>query len=240
MELVAVAQPTPASPRPVAPARHTVVLIAVFAILALAGARFGETATAGPSQVARHPDVTPLYLGLIAMEWGLLLYVSRAGLKATGTRLRDLIGERWSSAGAVLRDAAIALGLWGGWMLLDYSLGLVSGPGRAASIAPLLPRGVFESTLWVVVSMSAGFCEEIVFRGYFQRQFEAWTGSAGLACLLQAALFGISHGYQGIEACLKIVLFGLLFGMVALWRKSLRPGIAAHAITDIAAGLFRP
>ena len=36
-----------------------------------------------------------------------------------------------------------------------------------------------------------------------------------------------------------LLCFGLLFGVVALWRRSLRPGMIAHAATDIMSGLFR-
>jgi hypothetical protein len=54
----------------------------------------------------------------------------------------------------------------------------------------------------------------------------------------KAGLFGISHGYQGLEACVKIAIGGALFGLLALWRSSLRPGIVAHAGTDILGGIF--
>jgi len=79
----------------------------------------------------------------------------------------------------------------------------------------------------------------VVFRGYFQQQFEAWTRSPSIALLLQAALFAVSHGYQGARACAKIAVFGVLFGLVALWRGSLRPGMIAHALTDIVGGIAR-
>ena len=87
--------------------------------------------------------------------------------------------------------------------------------------------------------MSAGICEEVVFRGYFQRQFAAFTKSKWIGLVLQATLFGIAHGYQGIGSCMLIVVFGLIFGATAMWRKSLRSGMIAHAATDILGGLFR-
>jgi membrane protease YdiL (CAAX protease family) len=104
-------------------------------------------------------------------------------------------------------------------------------------VQEILPRGPLESALWVALALSAGFAEELVFRGYFQRQFAAFTRRPPVAIVLQAALFGVSHGYQGLGACLRITLHGLLFGLVAAWRRSLRPGMAAHALTDLIAGL---
>ena len=88
------------------------------------------------------------------------------------------------------------------------------------------------------MSVSAGICEELAFRGYFQRQFAALAHSRWIALFAQAALFGISHGYQGTEACAKIAVFGLLFGALAMWRNSLRPGMVAHAWGDIASGII--
>ena len=112
------------------------------------------------------------------------------------------------------------------------------GLGHAASIQTFLPRRAGEILLWVGVSVSAGVCEELVFRGYFQRQFEVFTRSRWIALFLQAALFGISHGYQGLEACVKIAIFGAFYGLLALWRGSLRPGMIAHGGSDILSGIF--
>jgi hypothetical protein len=75
------------------------------------------------------------------------------------------------------------------------------------------------------VAVSAGFCEELVFRGYFQRQFLALTGSAGAAVALQALVFGVGHSYEGAWAVAKITAYGILFGLLAAWRRSLRPGM---------------
>jgi hypothetical protein len=112
------------------------------------------------------------------------------------------------------------------------------GPEHAASFQAFLPQRAVQILLWIGVCISAGICEEFVFRGYFQRQFEALTHRTWIALVLQSLLFGISHGYQGIEACVKIALYGSLFGLLALWRKSLRPGMMAHAWSDILSGIF--
>jgi membrane protease YdiL (CAAX protease family) len=62
------------------------------------------------------------------------------------------------------------------------------------------------------------------------------TRNSAAAVILQAILFGISHGYQGFRAIIMIILFGFLFGILALWHKSLRPGMILHAWSDIYAG----
>jgi membrane protease YdiL (CAAX protease family) len=179
--------------------------------------------------------MAPAYLSIILAQWALLYYVWKVGLRRTGTKLSELIGGRWAGITDVLRDVALAVGLWMVWLLIQVAWDRLFGAGDAASISALLPQRPIEMTLWVALAISAGVCEEVVFRGYFQKQFQAWTRSIWIALLLQAVLFGISHGYQGVAAALKITLYGCLFGLFARWRKSLRPGIIAHALTDILA-----
>lgn len=226
------------NPKLVAPRWHTWLLVALFLALALGGALFQREARSQPGRLLQHPNVVPLYLSLIAMEWGLFFYVWKGGLRRTGASLRELIGGRWRSPKDVAVDASLALGLWTVWMIVDKGWDRWFGPEHAASIQTFLPRRAIEILLWIGVSVSAGICEELVFRGYFQRQFEVFTRSKWIALFLQAALFGISHGYQGLEACVKIATFGALYGLLALWRGSLRPGMIAHGGSDILSGIF--
>ena len=146
--------------------------------------------------------------------------------------------EGWTAPFGDLAATLAAL-LWGTWHLIDLGWGRLLGPGHAASIDAYLPKGVVESVLWICLSISAGFVEEVVFRGYFQRQFTAWTGRPLFGLVLQALLFGVSHGYQGVDACMRITAYGTLIGAVALWRRSLAPGMIAHGMTDILAGIYR-
>jgi len=198
---------------PIAPAWHTALLVAVMISLAAGGAWMQHQAGAQTSLTTTHPNAVPLYLSLLAMEWGLFIGVAK-GIRSRGVTVRQLIGGRWDHPKQILGDVGVGLALWGVWKLIDWSWTALSGPQHAASIDTLLPVGLLESTLWVAVAISAGICEELAFRGYFQRQF-AW-----------------------LDACARIALFGLLFGLIAIWRRSLRAGMVAHAWTDIAAGLF--
>ncbi len=100
------------------------------------------------------------------------------------------------------------------------------------------PQRALEIICWILLSISAGICEEVVFRGYFQRQFQVFAHSIWIGWILQAVLFGISHGYQGTASCLRISAIGALLGLLALWRSSLRPGMITHAWMDIASGIF--
>jgi hypothetical protein len=167
-------------------------------------------------------------MGLI---WGVW-----AGIKDYGVTLRELTGGRWSSAKDVLIDFGLGAIFWLGWIGIQVSIVRLWGSNEAKSVAALFPQSPIEIALWMVASISAGFAEEIAFRGYFQKQFAAITGSVWAGVLLQGLLFGVGHGYQGLRNVVMITIFGWLYGAVAQWRGSLRPGIITHAWSDIYAG----
>jgi membrane protease YdiL (CAAX protease family) len=75
--------------------------------------------------------------------------------------------------------------------------------------------------------------EQLAFRGYLQKQIQAFTGSTMWAIVIQAMIFGVGHLYEGVAQAGRIMLFGILFGLLAVWRRNLRPGMMAHAWTDI-------
>ena len=197
-----------------------------------------RAAGAGHETLPRPGNLAWVYLPLLLMEWGLVLYVVRGGARA-GTSVRDLIGGRWARPMDVARDLLLAAGIWGVWTLASLGIDHVLAADHAASPRSLLPHRPLEILMWIALSLSAGFSEELVFRGYFQSQFLAFTHRIAFAVALQAALFGITHGYQGVRACATITLYGVIMGVVAARRKSLRPGMIAHAWTDIASGIFR-
>src|SRR6202034_807862 len=113
---------------------------------------------------------------------------------------------------------------------------LEHGEALTNPLLPAVPNGAAQIIAWIGLSLSAGICEEIVFRGYLQRQLAALSGSASLAILGQAIVFGIAHGYEGVGAVIRIVVYGLAIGLLAQWRGNIRACVLAHAAWDILAG----
>jgi hypothetical protein len=124
--------------------------------------------------------------------------------------------------------AAMLLWIFG-WLLHIAAL------GRNVSMLP--QRGI-ELTFWIALSVTAGICEETIFRGYLQRQFMALTKSAPAGILLSAATFGGAHAYQGFRMMILIALYGAMFGILAYWRGSVRPAMIAHAWQDSLNGVL--
>jgi membrane protease YdiL (CAAX protease family) len=217
----------------IASRKHATIALLIVAAVTLLGIQQASSLGAVRPEASR---VIP-YLSLIGLQllWVRFIHV---GLKAHGHSLSELTGGRWTSARDVFMDLLFgAIGFFAaatGAEALTRAVG-----GTHANTAFLLPHGVPESVLWVLVSVTAGACEEIVFRGYLQRQLAALTGSVTAGILLQAMAFGISHGYQGLAPMAITGSYGLVLGILAWWRGNIRASALAHAATDIVGGLTR-
>lgn len=222
--------------RLLAPLWHTALLIAILLLTSAGGAWLQSRPVAGPGLAAQHRGAIGVYLSALVLDW-LLFYYVWAFTSKRGTPLRELVGGKWSSLRGIALDFGIALPFWVVWDFTAQGVHRLLGPDSAKSVDILLPQTLLEIVVWIAVSMTAGFCEEAVFRGYLQKQFQALTGSAAVGVALQSVLFGIAHGYQGVKNVVVITVLGGLYGVLAHWRKNLRPGMIAHAWADVYGGL---
>jgi membrane protease YdiL (CAAX protease family) len=211
---------------------HTILLLAVLGGWAVGHKIFADqlSATANPNRV-RYYVVTIFY------EW-LLFVLVVAGVRRSGASVLIVLGEHWHSVRQVLRDIGIAVGFWIVAAMLLWIFGWLLRIAALGRNVSMLPQRGIELTFWIALSVTAGICEETIFRGYLQRQFMALTKSAPAGILLSAATFGAVHAYQGFRMVILIALYGAMFGILAYWRASVRPGMIAHAWQDSLNGVL--
>ena len=106
-------------------------------------------------------------------------------------------------------------------------------PGHAT--LALLPRTVGERRLFTVVGLTAGICEEWLYRGFFLAVVAAVAGDlpGWVLVLIAAVAFGLAHAYQGRAG---ILLTGVLGGVMAalyLGTGSLLLPVLLHAAIDL-------
>lgn len=219
------------SPVPVAPAWHTGLYL-IYRIAS--GWLLLRRAASVPS--ARPHSQIPFYVAIILGDFLLLAYVVW-GIRLQRGSLAELIGGRWKTARDFLRDCGTAAVFWVAALLILGGVGQLLGvPPAARSVGRLTPHTGPELFVWIFVAITAGICEEIIYRGYLQQQFAFWTKNAFVAMCLSAALFGCGHIYQGGKRAILMGVFGLLLGYLAQKKKSLRPGILTHCWQDSVAG----
>ena len=190
-------------------------------------------------ELVDHSQVMKNYLLGILADCA-LLYYCWVGVHWHGGNLKTLSGGLWNSWQALAKDIAIALPFWVVWEATAYGMHWLLGAGaNARSVAALLPQSLPEVLVWILVSITAGFCEELQSRGYLQRQFHALSGSIVAAVLGQGVLFGLMHSYQGWKQVVVISVLGVLYGALAAWRRNLRANMIAHAWSDIWEGWLK-
>lgn len=211
---------------------HTVILVVM--LLGGAGLMYFS---AGRAPVAGHPNRVGFYLTTIAWEWFLTGYVL-LGVRRYGKSVLQVMGARWSTVKDVFRDVGVALVFWiVALLVLGLAASLLRFHGSRQTLSALAPEGPTQILVWILLCITAGFCEETIFRGYLQKQFVTWMGNVPAGVFLSAAIFGMCHIYQGVKAVVVITVYGLLFGILAQWRKSMRPGMITHALHDTVSGL---
>lgn len=99
----------------------------------------------------------------------------------------------------------------------------------------MLPRIPKERALWVLLSLTAGICEEILYRGFLPAYLNHIFPDVPffLAIVIAAALFGIGHLYQKLSGVLGTGLVGLVFGLLYLFTGSLLLSMIVHALFDL-------
>jgi len=236
-----IAAPSPAAKASlIAPLWHTLLIIALILINSFLGSSKVGAVHGSASRIL-------LYGGTFVTQ-SILILLIWFGIRLRGVRMRDLIGGRWPSVESFLLDVALAIGFLVAALVLLFGVRIALGTidlhnlekskdDAMRVLSPLAPHTYLEAGLFVLLSVCAGLFEEIIFRGYLQRQLGALGQNAVIGIVVSGAIFGLAHGYQGGRMMVAIGIFGVFFGIMAYLRKSLRPGMIAHAIQDSIAGI---
>jgi membrane protease YdiL (CAAX protease family) len=222
-----------------------------FASEILAGALILAIPLTGPFErwAYRSNPGTPLKLAVYGVNIALLWGLAAAAVGIAGwTHLSEnpAAGTNWlwapTIAGPVI---AVAVGAYMILALLPLLQSLRGPRWRQAyavalrrvmaDIPGLLPNTAIERSAWIAVSLTAGICEEVLFRGFLLRFLhEGGLGlPAGAALLASSLAFGLGHVYQGAKGVLSTTIAGLAFGLLFLLSGSLIACIVLHVLLDL-------
>lgn len=98
----------------------------------------------------------------------------------------------------------------------------------------LRPRTTVERFVWVTaMSPTAGFCEEVIFRGFLLVGIAKLTGDIVIAVTLSSFFFALGHAVYGLTWTVGTMVLGAASAVGVLWSGSLWPAIIAHTIYDM-------
>lgn len=122
-------------------------------------------------------------------------------------------------------------------------------PARAQGITQalgklsyLLPKNQRERLWWVMLSLTAGICEECIFRSFVFRYLQGppWRFGIATAIGVACAVFALGHLYQGLLPALGTGVLAALLFLFFLGTGNLLLPIAIHALTDMRILLLIP
>ena len=182
---------------------------------------------------------TWLYAWTIGNQWTFVAFGAALWV-ASGRSLADLgltvpQGWRlWTSIALLLLVAA-----YQGWAIRVLAFSAEQRAGvrqQVSSLTTVMPHAQRELRWFAGMSVTAGFCEEFLYRGYFIWVFAPWIGWWGAAAL-SLPFFAIAHLYQGWNGVLRSAAVGALFTAVVAVFESLWPAIVLHALVDLGSGV---
>jgi hypothetical protein len=211
----------------------TLIAVAAFCILVALGSALLQWLFPGYAAGGMRPQVTlrltGSVIGQVSAVLLLLLY-----LRAQNRSLTDIGFGRSSSIHGWI-SAAVLTALFVSLMLM--------GPLRAR--APLTELSFFHLYNSVIAGLGAGFCEELVFRGFVMSVL-SWAGVGRVAQVLASGLlFGLAHvGWTTLGSAfdprlllgpvISTTVLGILYsGIYLLGGRSLMPVIVSHTVTDV-------
>jgi membrane protease YdiL (CAAX protease family) len=183
-----------------------------------------------------------LYASTIAFQWIMVaLVVWRAwarGYTAAELGLASEVKARALLAG-IVGAAALAVLQW----LNLRRMGRLSTPARGLlqSLAErIFPQSRVEMFPYFALALTAGVCEEFLYRGFAMAAIIHAGSPVWSAVLLSSLLFGLAHLYQGRGGAVGTMILGALFGAARIGYDSLVPAVFWHSAVDLVAGVAGP
>jgi membrane protease YdiL (CAAX protease family) len=104
----------------------------------------------------------------------------------------------------------------------------------------LLPVNVLEYLPYAALAITAGVCEEFIYRGFAIAALSRVGLPIWVVVMVSSILFGLAHAYQGRGGIVSTGIFGVLLAIGRLSFGSLLPVMMWHAGLDLAAGIAAP
>jgi membrane protease YdiL (CAAX protease family) len=100
----------------------------------------------------------------------------------------------------------------------------------------LVPHTRTEYRWFVALSITAGVCEELLYRGFLTWALASYMPVVA-AILIVSVTFGFGHAYLGRRGIINAAVVGLVMSIVVLASGWLIPAMVIHALIDISSAI---
>jgi len=187
---------------------------------------------------------TKFYRNIIVSQWtlvglaALVLYTGRTGARGQLAILGQTFGRDLSLTLGVAAILVVSFAVLSSITLRQLRRATADQlPSHARRAGRILPRTRAERLWFVGVALTAGICEEILYRGYLPWFVWGLTGSLTLAFGLATLAFALGHAYQGRGGVIVTGVLGVFLSAVVVLTRSLVPGQILHVLVDLVNGI---
>lgn len=179
-----------------------------------------------------------LYRQGIAIQWA---------LAAAAVVLWAWQGRSWAALGVVPRltwgmiGVTVGFAVIVGFILAQRGKALEDDEAlerlrhQMRNIERMMPRSDVEMRWFNGLAVTAGVCEELLYRGYLLWYLGHWLALLP-AVLVASLVFGIGHAYQGPRGIAITTFVGIFMSAIYLLSGSLVACVVIHALMDLHAG----
>lgn len=178
---------------------------------------------------------TAACIALVTPGWHALFTLRGAGIQIASQKW-----AWWTTASLLALVILVQLVLPVVQVTLKYRNRAFLEPRQFESMRFFLPAARLERRWFAALCVTAGFCEELLFRGFLLRFMHGAPLRLGIlwAIPIAALIFGLHHLYLGRAGFLSTTLGGLVFIALFLLTGSLLAVMIFHALSDLAFLLY--
>jgi len=174
-----------------------------------------------------------LYSGVVVTHWSLFYVIARR-LRKEGIKELIFPKRKFRWLPSILAFVSLNV-LFTAYMILAIAYGRIPPWGK-----PNLPQLVF----YIVLNpITAGFAEELIWRGYFIEKLLAMGKTEWKAIIYSSVSFAFIHGFIIPDKLAVTFLFGLIAGAYYVRERNLPALMVSHVVVDVIAfglSMFRP
>lgn len=171
---------------------------------------------------------------IVIMHW-VSFYVVYRFLRSENQTLKD-IGYKLNKKQTIILISSYFALAFIAFGLTELSLNYVEINLEALEKMPnFFPRTTFQRLFFILSVFTAGFCEEIIYRGFAITKLKELGLNKWIALIPSGITFVFIHGIIGFSQFWMYFIPALIFGVIFILSKRLLPSIIVHLLYNLTA-----